>query len=204
MALVDDLLARIPDRALRAELSAAVDRLRQTREFGLVFEEHIPETTSLWNFPIREGDLVELRAASTTNGLHRVESISSKGRSVTITPLAGPSEPIKVTASKLLVVKPFGEPLYPSLSSLGTVGRGGTRPHHAVIDGENFHALQLLIYLYEGQVDCIYIDPPYNTGARDWKYNNRYVDSNDRWQHSKWLSMMERRLKLASSLSLSV
>src|ERR1043165_7276991 len=70
--------------------------------------------------------------------------------------------------------------------------KGGTHP--------NFHALQLLEYLYAGQVDCIYIDPPYNTGARDWKYNNRYVDSQDGWRHSKWLSMMEKRLRLAGKL----
>jgi adenine-specific DNA-methyltransferase len=49
---------------------------------------------------------------------------------------------------------------------------------------------------YEDSIDCIYIDPPYNTGARDWKYNNNYVDSNDTWRHSKWLSMMEKRLAL--------
>jgi len=69
-----------------------------------------------------------------------------------------------------------------------------------VINGENFHALQLLIYLYESKVDCIYIDPPYNTGARDWKYNNRYVDGNDGWRHSKWLSFLEKRLRLARRL----
>ena len=56
------------------------------------------------------------------------------------------------------------------------------------------------VHCYEGQVDCIYIDPPYNTGARDWKYNNDYVDGNDRWRHSKWLSMMEKRLRLAKRL----
>jgi adenine-specific DNA-methyltransferase len=74
------------------------------------------------------------------------------------------------------------------------------KPYHAVINGENFHALQLFVYLYEGQVDCIYIDPPYNTGAKDWKYNNHYVDSKDSWRHSKWLSFMEKRLKLATRL----
>ena len=63
-----------------------------------------------------------------------------------------------------------------------------------MLNGENYHALQLLLYLYERQVDCIYIDPPYNTGARDWKYNNNYVDENDSWRHSKWLSMMHKRL----------
>ena len=49
-------------------------------------------------------------------------------------------------------------------------------------------------------MDCIYIDPPYNTGATDWKYNDRFVDSSDGYRHSKWLSMMQRRLKLAEKL----
>ena len=55
-------------------------------------------------------------------------------------------------------------------------------------------------YLYTGKVDCIYIDPPYNNGATDWKYNNDYVDKNDSYRHSKWLSMMEKRLKIAKKL----
>ncbi len=55
-------------------------------------------------------------------------------------------------------------------------------------------------YLYAGKVDCIYIDPPYNTGAKDWKYNNNYVDGSDAYRHSKWLSFMEKRLKLAKKL----
>ena len=60
--------------------------------------------------------------------------------------------------------------------------------------------MQLLEYLYAGKVDCIYIDPPYNTGAKDWKYNNDYVDGNDAYRHSKWLSFMQRRLQLAKKL----
>ena len=71
---------------------------------------------------------------------------------------------------------------------------------HALIEADNYHALQLLEYLYAGKVDCIYIDPPYNTGAKDWKYNNDYVDSNDSYRHSKWLSMMQKRLKIAKRL----
>ena len=73
-------------------------------------------------------------------------------------------------------------------------------PWHTLIEADNYHALQLLDYLYAGKVDCIYIDPPYNTGARDWKYNNDYVDANDSWRHSKWLTFMEKRLKLAQKL----
>ena len=80
------------------------------------------------------------------------------------------------------------------------VERGADRPFHTVINAENFHALQVLLYTHEGKVDAIYIDPPYNTGARDWKYNNDYVDDDDSYRHSKWLAMMERRLKLAKRL----
>jgi adenine-specific DNA-methyltransferase len=77
-----------------------------------------------------------------------------------------------------------------------------TRPNPStrVINGENFHALETLLYAYEGKVDCIYIDPPYNTGAKDWKYNNDYVDKDDVYRHSLWLSFMEKRLKLAQRL----
>ena len=71
---------------------------------------------------------------------------------------------------------------------------------HTLIEADNYHALQLLEYLYAGKVDCIYIDPPYNTGARDWKYNKDYVDGNDTYRHSKWLSMMQKRLKIARKL----
>ena len=71
---------------------------------------------------------------------------------------------------------------------------------HTLIEADNYHALQLLEYLYAGKVDCIYIDPPYNTGAKDWKYNNDYVDGNDAYRHSKWLSFMQRRLQLAKKL----
>src|SRR5690606_38904670 len=64
----------------------------------------------------------------------------------------------------------------------------------------NYHALDALLFAYESKVDCIYIDPPYNTRDKDWKYNNDYVDSDDAYKHSKWLAMMERRLKLAKKL----
>ncbi len=69
-----------------------------------------------------------------------------------------------------------------------------------LIEGDNYHALSVLNYTHKGKIDVIYIDPPYNTGAKDWKYNNYYVDENDQWRHSKWLSFMEKRLKLAKQL----
>jgi len=69
-----------------------------------------------------------------------------------------------------------------------------------IIEGDNYHALSVLNYTHAGKVDIIYIDPPYNTGASDWKYNNDYVDRNDTFRHSKWLSMMHSRLNLAKNL----
>lgn len=73
-------------------------------------------------------------------------------------------------------------------------------PWNFIIEGDNLQALYLLEKTHKGKVDCIYIDPPYNSGARDWKYNNDYVDSNDVYRHSKWLSMMKNRLAIAKNL----
>ena len=73
-------------------------------------------------------------------------------------------------------------------------------PWNFIIEGDNLQALYILQKTHKGKVDCIYIDPPYNTGARDWKYNNDYVDGTDVYRHSKWLSMMKNRLLLAKDL----
>ena len=73
-------------------------------------------------------------------------------------------------------------------------------PTSVMIEGDNYHALSVLNYTHKGKVDFIYIDPPYNTGARDWKYNNDYVDAEDAYRHTKWLSFMGHRLALAKNL----
>ncbi len=74
------------------------------------------------------------------------------------------------------------------------------KPVNILIEGDNYHSLSVLNYTHKRKVDVIYIDPPYNTGARDWKYNNDYVDKEDAYRHSKWISMMNNRLLLAKSL----
>ncbi len=74
------------------------------------------------------------------------------------------------------------------------------KPVNLLIEGDNYHSLSVLNYTHEKSIDVIYIDPPFNTGARDWKYNNNYVDINDAYRHSKWLSMMSHRLQLAKNL----
>lgn len=196
MAYLEDKIQQVQDKELRDILLAEVKKLKKEKKFGLVFEEHVPELVPVFSAPIRphatvaikDGDLLEtFRVKRIQNGQATV-SKDSDG-----TELVFP-------ASQLVVVQRFGEAIYPSLELKEMVQNGGNRPFHTLIEADNYHALQLLEYLYAGQVDCIYIDPPYNTGARDWKYNNNYVDSNDSWRHSKWLSMMKKRLYLAKNL----
>lgn len=77
---------------------------------------------------------------------------------------------------------------------------GKEAPNHILIEGDNLEALTTLSYTHEGKVDVIYIDPPYNTGAQNWRYNNDFVDAEDGYRHSKWLSWMNKRLKIAKHL----
>lgn len=79
-------------------------------------------------------------------------------------------------------------------------GATADSPNHVLIEGDNLHALTALQYTHAGKVDVIYIDPPYNTGNKDFIYNDSFVDKEDTWRHSKWLSFMEKRLRLAKTL----
>lgn len=76
----------------------------------------------------------------------------------------------------------------------------GAYPNNLMIEGDNYLALSVLNYTHKKDIDLIYIDPPYNTGAKNWKYNNDYVDKDDEYRHSKWLSFMRYRLNLAKNL----
>ena len=73
-------------------------------------------------------------------------------------------------------------------------------PNHILIEGDNLEALTALSYTHEGKIDVIYIDPPYNTGNKDFVYNDSYVDTEDSYRHSKWLSFMSKRLRIAKRL----
>lgn len=73
-------------------------------------------------------------------------------------------------------------------------------PNHIIIEGDNLEALTALSYTHAGKIDVIYIDPPYNTGNKDFVYNDSYVDSEDTYRHSKWLSFMAKRLRIAKKL----
>jgi len=195
MAKIEDLIKQIPDTKLRAEVAREVAALKSTKKFGLVFEEHIPEQVQLPGLPVRTGSRVVKRG----NGKQVFQVVEIKGKAARLAPEPdGQEETAKI--DELVIIKKFGEPIYPTLTPRERIERAPNKPWHTIINADNFHALQLLLYCYEGMVDVIYIDPPYNTGARDWKYNNDYVDRNDQFSHSKWLAMMKKRLALAKKL----
>lgn len=197
MAILDELITQIENPDLRARIATEVEKLAKQKKFGLVFEEHLPECTPLWDIPVKAGRKVALKTGH-VNDFYTVLKIEdgvatclNKDKSATA----------EFPVEELVCVAEFGEPIYPYLKPIDTVCNAPDSDlWHTLIEADNYHALQLLEYLYAGKVDCIYIDPPYNTGAKDWKYNNDYVDNNDQYRHSKWLSMMQKRLKLAKKL----
>jgi adenine specific DNA methylase mod len=198
MAAINDLIAQVDNPELRARLEQEVARLNKQKKFGLVFEEHMPECTPLYEMPIRVGGHVALR---TQKDIQKVYTVLAIAEDKALCICESDKEQGEFALSDLVAVAQFGEPIYPYLKPLDSVCNAPDSDlWHTLIEADNYHALQLLEYLYAGQVDCIYIDPPYNTGAKDWKYNNDYVDGNDSYRHSKWLSMMQKRLKLAKKL----
>ncbi len=197
MAAIKDLLQQITDPMLRERLTEEVTRISKNKKFGLVFEEHVPECTPLYGVPIR-CDSTVARKTGKLNRIYIVKKIDGK---TAVCEDKVSSEITTIPLCDLVGVAQFGDPIFPSLEPIAKVENAPNDSlWHTIIEADNYHALQLLEYLYEGQVDCIYIDPPYNTGARDWKYNNDYVDSNDAYRHSKWLSMMKKRLLIAKRL----
>jgi len=206
LSRLNDLIRqlRLKDPALADDMEREVSALADRRAFGLNFERHTPEAVELPGRRVRRGDKVRVlppRGTMPTKSderLWRVASIgTTDGNKVATLESLGDEETRPAAVADLVVVAEFREPIYPGLVSTGKVERGGDKPFHTVINGENYHALQTLLFTHRDQVDLIYIDPPYNTGSADWIYNDRYVSGDDLYRHSKWLAFMERRLVLA-------
>lgn len=203
------LLARVEDKDpdTAKELRRHIDTMQSRRQFGLNFERHTPESVALNGRPISVGDKVKflpLRGETEveSDAVWVVTAVTGP-KTARVASLLDPKsgEETERTLGDLVYVADFRDPIYPGLKkSDEPVLRGGDKPFHTIINGENYHALEAMLFTYQEKVDCIYIDPPYNTRANDWKYNNNYVDPSDSYAHSKWLAFMERRLKLAKKL----
>lgn len=207
MSRLTDLIAHVKgkDPQMGADLEGEFRVLSSRRAYGLNFERHRPETIELPERPVRRGDKVRVlpKRGSTKKGDQRlwvVKKISKAGGARLELLGSAESKTQDVPIEDIVVVAEFRDFIYPGLVSTGKVMQGGDRPFHTIINAENYHAVKALTYTHRGKVDVIYIDPPYNTRDRDWKYNNDYVDSDDHYKHSKWLAMMERRLKIAQVL----
>lgn len=208
MSRLTDLIAQAKrkDPQLGGDLDREFKLLSSRLPFGLNFERHSPEAVELPLRPIRKGDKVRVLPprGETKKGDQRLWQVQAihKATKTADLELLGAKQPETQSAAldDLVVVAEFRDTIYPGLVSTGKVARGGDKPFHTVINGENYHVLKALTYTHRGMVDAIYIDPPYNTGAKDWKYNNDYVEGDDLYRHSKWLAMMERRLLVAKEL----
>ncbi|WP_237133124.1 site-specific DNA-methyltransferase [Pseudohongiella sp. O18] len=208
MSRLTDLIAKTKtkDATLGADLEREVKLLSSRLPFGLNFERHSPEAVELPLRPIRKGDKVRILSQrgpveEEDHRLWQVKSVNQAKRLADLELLgAAEVETQTFEIDNLVVVAEFRDTIYPGLVSTGKMQRGGDKPFHTVINGENYHVLKALTYTHRGKVDVIYIDPPYNTGAKDWKYNNDYVGEEDLYRHSKWLAMMERRLIVAKEL----
>ena len=199
MAAINDLISQIQDETLRNRIQEEVSKMAKQKKFGLVFEEHMPESTPLYDMPIKSGCNVMRRDSKDDKSIYVVLKVEDD-TAVCVKP-EQKDETVTFELKDIVRVAEFGESIYPYLMPVDSVCNAPDSDlWHTLIEADNYHALQLLEYLYAGKVDCIYIDPPYNTGAKDWKYNNDYVDGNDAYRHSKWLSFMQRRLQLAKKL----
>ena len=197
MAAINDLIQQVEDIGLRERLQQEVDRINKQKKFGLIFEEHLPECTPLYEIPVKKGSTVALK----TGKISDTYTVLKLDGNNAVCKKEDTHEDVTFPKNDLVSIAKLGEAIYPYLKPIDSVCNApDSSLWHTLIEADNYHALQLLEYLYAGKVDCIYIDPPYNTGAKDWKYNNDYVDVKDAYRHSKWLSMMQKRLKLAKKL----
>ncbi|MTH53530.1 site-specific DNA-methyltransferase [Bacillus mangrovi] len=197
MALLEDKIDQIPIPELRNIIKNEVKNLKRRKRFGVVFEQHIPEVVPIFSAPITIRSTVAKKNDNLSE-TYRVKEISDN-TAVIVKDSDGSIEVASIES--IVIIKQFGDPIYPALVKVDEVRNVyGSSLNHVLIEADNYHALQLLEYMYPNKVDCIYIDPPYNTGAKDWKYNNHYIDVNDTYRHSKWLSMMQKRLVLAKHL----
>lgn len=200
---IEALLRRITDASLAEELRAAVAEQQPRREFGLVFERHLPETVELPGLPVRTGTKVRIlpKRGSTEAPSGIVWQVAALDGSIAELVTLDGEQTERRGVIDLVRVADFADAIYPGLVSTDRLQRDDAdRPWHALINAENYHALLALQFTHAGSIDTIYIDPPYNTGNDDWIYADRHVNPEDGFRHSKWLSFMERRLDLARRL----
>ncbi len=200
MANINETISEVAK--LNPELARQIQKYVKDHSYGLVFERNLPEAIRLYKKEPIAGDTVNIlpergNEEKDENKIPWIVKTIKEG----VATLEHDGETKEVAVEDIAVLVSYRDVIYPGLKEVARVERGNPDdPYNMVINSENYHALEALTYAYAGKVDCIYIDPPYNSGAKDWKYNNDYVVADDQYRHSKWLAFMERRLKLAKQL----
>lgn len=200
MANINETIAKVDK--LDPDLARQIRKYVHDHNYGLVFEHNLPEAVRLYTKTATVGDTVNIRPdrGEKEKDENKV-AWNVKDIKDGMATIENGKDERKITIEDLVPIVSYHDVIYPGLREVDRIERGDKDdPYQVVINAENYHALEMLTYCYAGKVDCIYIDPPYNTGAKDWKYNNDYVDGSDQYRHSKWLAFMERRLKLAKRL----
>lgn len=200
MANIKETISEV--RKLNPELARQIEKFVKDHSYGLVFERNLPEAVRLYTKKPAVGDTVNIRPArgceeTDENKVSWCVKKIQKG----VATIERDGESKTVPVEDLVTLVSYKDTIYPGLKEIDRIERGNPDdPYHMVINAENYHAIEVMVYALAGKVDCIYLDPPYNSGAKDWKYNNDYVKPDDKYCHSKWLAFMERRLKLAAKL----
>ena len=171
MSAINDLVNQIENEELRERIQKEVDALSRQKKFGLVFEDHIPECTLLYDVPVQRGRMVAIKGqdadaqyfvAGLKNGVARCISKAT-------------SEASDISVEKLVCVAQFGDPIYPYLKPIDAVCNAPDSDlWHTLIEADNYHALQLLEYLYAGKVDCILAGTVYSDGYAAYLLHKKY------------------------------
>ena len=218
MAQIHDIIQSLESGEISS--SEASQRLKEMlskdssrRSFGLLYESHLPEVTEVPDHLIVEGDWVVERSPKgefSPNGSHRLRvcNIYDNEDGIEVADVEDHSGDDVVRIIEALpldsIIKTVSqdEVIFPGLVSDGEViGDKDSDVFHSVICSENYSALRMLGATdLIGKIDCIYIDPPYNTGNKDWIYNNNYVDGSDEFRSSAFMNFLERRLQEAKTL----
>ena len=150
MAAINDLISQIDDKELQTRIEQELNKITKQKKFGLVFEEHLPECIPLYDMPIKKGCKVALKTGK-INEFYTVMQV--EGDNVYCTDKKE-NNLINFIKQDLVCVAEFGEPIYPYLKQIDSIYNSDDKdlPTHALIQADNYHALQLLEYLYAGKV----------------------------------------------------
>ena len=150
MAAINDLISQIQDETLRNRIQEEVSKMAKQKKFGLVFEEHMPESTPLYDMPIKRGCNVMLRDSKDDKAIYVVLKV--EGNTAVCVKPEQKDEAVTFELKDIVRVAEFGESIYPYLKPLDSVCNAPDSDlWHTLIEADNYHALQLLEYLYAGR-----------------------------------------------------